>query len=579
MPFIKNYLLSFLALFISAALLLGSVISLLILWQMHWDGPWRDMWEVMPWLQAAFVEKDFSSLWEHYGNSHRFYIAKLLWLADWHFTAGTNHFLIACSLICQLIVLLLIVAAMAKQHYSWRIQLPFIALVTFLLVGPAQLFNLFHTFDVQWFVVVACAVGSFYALSYGAPTKQKVLMVLCCCVLAGGNNFSGIIIIPVAIVLMSLRAYPLPWIAGFVIAITSYLLAYFHGLPADEGNVFAMAATADGVSALHYIVMLFIVLVKFPLTYLASPLSYMMQVDGPWRIENAFLAALPQLLVLGVLLMILRVVWQQWRKDSYTFFPLAIILFCIAVAGATSIGRAFHFDSAYAERFQNIVLLFWIGVALLLLLHWQQRGLAIALTLVTLFYGSAYAHQASGALIWANRTAVSHAALTAGITDRLNIIQATVSRFWFYTNPDGYTLNREMQFLADNKLAMHANWQWGKPTADQIATSKSCNKGLSEETITEVTVIHRGKGFFWQLYANAAVPMWFVYQNSKLKAMLPPVRSDYLWPWLKELIQPVARYEGFSTDELLPDVPVVIYGLHNGSWCYVTLNQWRLAEQ
>lgn len=127
---------------------------------------------------------------------------------------------------------------------------------------------------------------------------------------------------------------------------------------------------------------------------------------------------------------------------------LALILFGYGVGVATAIGRIVFWDNVYALRYQNIVLLFWIGVVLWLAgsVRWRNMGLVLGSVLLLVVFATQVGWYHDLTLKkTGNRTRNAHLALVVGLEDQLSAISATVSRSHLGKDST-YTLQREAAF-------------------------------------------------------------------------------------------------------------------------------------
>lgn len=538
---------SLIALFKRASLLLlaayffgTAFISLLLLVLTHWDGPWRDMWEVMPFMQSAYLgQLDMAGLWEHYGNSHRFYIAKLLWLGDWIFAGGSNHFLLAVSLGCQLVIGWFVYKQCKSYLTNHCTRILTLSLIVFYLLNPSQLFNLFHTFDVQWFVVTTAATLTCFILASDQSSRYRsILLVFLFGVIASGNSFSGFVLLPVAGLLMLLWGASKRILLFYTLLVGMFAGIYFMGLPASDENVFGLIAANSEASFADYALGAFAVFVWFPLTYFASPLAFLLKSQAlHWQV-------LPQVFIAILLLaLIVKAYRARGQLTAAQRFAIGLILFCMAVATATALGRAMFWETVYAERFQNIVLLFWLGVLVLLLSWWRTKGLIFACLCALLFHATSANYWLDQALVNASRTETAHAALRVGLANHINVIQATVSRFHL-TQDTTYNLQQETAFLAEHNLAMFANSNWDAPSEQIRSTAKDCAHNLR---LAEDGLVQRRNALYWRVRDDLIQPTtWFVYQGNELRALLLPQRSDYVRQWLGQLLHGFNYYDGFS---------------------------------
>ena len=230
-----------------------------------WHGPWRDMWEAMPFIEKAMAgQASWLDYWEQYGYSHRPLISRWLWVADLRWLAGSNALLIAVSFLMQGVTFFSVRAMLQREH-SFTAYQRFIVLagVIFCLLNITQGFNFLHTFDVQWFLVAGFVVLSLERLLVNAETKSStgLLMAWLCVFIASLNNFSALVMWPVEILLLVALRFTVMQIAGFSAATIAYLVLYFYQL-SPEGD--SLLAEVMQLSWLQWIQVVTGLLVVFP---------------------------------------------------------------------------------------------------------------------------------------------------------------------------------------------------------------------------------------------------------------------------------------------------------------------------
>lgn len=557
---------------IAAWLLVTASASLLIIIFGHWDGPWRDMWEAVPWLHTAH-NKHFlwQDLWADYGNSHRFYIAKLIWLADWLISGGNNHLIIAISFVCQLVIFLIFYHQFKHIGLTRRQLFLSACLLIFYLLNPSQIFNFLYTFDVQWFLVTLCTVASCFLLRRNEHQYWRMLMVVMLLIVVGGNNFSGLVVIPLLLLLMIKSRYTPLALCLYVVFIAVFLFFYMRGLPAVSTSVFGIAAGLERVSFWQAASGLFVVFIAFPLTYLASPFSYLVRAGDSADWFDIWLSCLPMLLVATVIALVTVRLFSRYQTLSMTErFAGSVFTFCLAVALVTSFGRAWFFEIAYAERFQNIVLLFWMSVALLFIHWWRYIGLRVMLVIAFLFHGLSTFEQLNSSLIHVNRTANAHAAIYTGIVDKLNVLQATISRYNLYGSDTPYSMAIPVEKLKQSSVGMFQQSQWQAPTLSEQLNAALCDTHfVIDNHWTQL------KGQVLYIVGQETSPshgVWFIYQHDELKALLLPRRSDEVLGWLYQIVKAPNSYEGFTEalDLLGNQTQLKLYKrTRDGSVCFI----------
>src|SRR5690606_24680754 len=265
---LKHFLPLLLTAVLGVGSLLVSAVTLYVLCVSHWHGPFRDMWEIYPFLEKIIQHSwGWRDLWESYGYAHRLFIPRLLFIADYQFANATNHFLIAISLLCQLgIVTLFAKRLFAKYLLSfWQAGCLFFLVIIFQFSGTL-LFNFLHTFDVQWFLCCFFVSAAFYMLTADHSIRHEYLLAISgiLIVLACLNNVSAMAAWPVWGIFLYARISSMAsrWI--LLLSAGVFIIAYGADVKASATSFFF---TENIISVIVYF------LLKFPLLYLANPVS------------------------------------------------------------------------------------------------------------------------------------------------------------------------------------------------------------------------------------------------------------------------------------------------------------------
>lgn len=422
----------------------------------YWYGPFRDMWEVFPFLVDAVESRwNWQDLWVLYGMAHRLVVPKLLYIADYQWFDGSNHLLIAISLLCQVLISLLLVSALLKRgqtFYRWSGA----AILICLQFSCTLMFNFLHTFDVQWFTCCLFLVLCFYCLlAAQRHTGPVALCSLAFGILAATSNFAGMAFWPVWVVLLFKGEFS--WRARVLALLVSLFFIFFY-----VQGMSGVSASATDEPFFHLLLAGFS-LFLFPLLFMASPLSESYPVAGA-------LFSLPALLILAIFwwMYLLRGRKFYWS----TIFFAAVALACYGISVEIALGRWYGPEHYHASRYQNIVVLFWSGIfGLLCSLVREQSASAvapgriaarifrlipgyIALIFVSVFVLYQYPATTKAYAMGTN-VRLAHVAFTLGHADKVSLIMATKSRHW--GGIEWHHFNREYHFMRDHGVGPMAH--------------------------------------------------------------------------------------------------------------------------
>lgn len=543
----------------------------------QWRGPWRDMWEVMPFLEKAMHgTASWSDYWEQYGFSHRPLISRWLWVADLKWFAGSNLLLLVVSFAMQLLIFFS-VRSVLQRDISFSAQQRSIVLVgvVFCLLNITQVFNFMYTFDVQWFLVTGSIVLSLsFILQSSSVSSQSLFAAWVLVFFASLNNFSGLVVWPIEILLLICLRVSWQKIGIFTLAFIAYLFVYFYRLMPEEGggpvSVLAQASWKQ--------LMLFcgLTLIKFPLWYLSNPLSFQLSTEGPLH-APVWVSWLAPSLVLVLLMASIRM-WCRsllygTKFSAVAWLGLSLMLFGYGVSAVTAVGRIFFWDNVYALRYQNIVLLFWIGVVLWLSasVRWRNARLVVGSLLLLLIYlpNIGWYHEAM--LKTGNRTRDAHLALVVGLEKHLSAIQATVSRSHLGKDSK-YTLEKEAGYLRILHVGPYAESAWNNiPLLTELSTSSACQTPVAERDVrgSDDSYARLSLRFREPVSYNSVV--W--YDNSTTPfGLLIPVAADTWWARLKQSRSGFAEYAGFSK-QLPKQQPRDVFARAGQQWCRLVFLQ------
>lgn len=540
-----------------------------------WRGPWRDMWEALPFIEKALAgQATLADYWEQYGFSHRPLLSRWFWVADMRWAAGSNLLLLAVSLAMQVVIFLTVRAVLLRDgQFTAQQRLVIYAGVLFCLGNITQVFNFLHTFDVQWFLVTGFVLLALERLlaarEHFSPWQLSVAWL--CVLVASLNNFSALVIWPVSILLLCALRFPRWQLALYSLLTAAYLWLYFHDLPTGGDSLTVGLAALPWQQQLQA---LWAVLVVFPLWYLSNPLSFQLATEGPLQLPWPVSWLAP--LLAAVLLLFAARHWllgllQRQSFTAVAWLGLALVLYGYGVAVVTALGRALFWDNVYALRYQNIVLLFWIGIVLWLATVVRDRatGLFLGAALLLVVFTVNIGWQYENILRMGNRTRDAHLALVVGLEKHLSAIQATVSRSHLGQDSN-YTLAHEAEFLRSIQAGPYADSVWQVPPFDSLQQAPACR-----ELVAQLDV-HGDDAEYARLSLGFTAPVrysliaWF---DADLAApsLLVAVRADTLLARLQQSVQGFTEYAGFA--RLLPQqAPAQLFAREGDQWCRLPIS-------
>jgi len=447
--------------------------SMSVLYSGHWHGPFRDMWEIFPFLEKV-VNANWTlvDLWQTYGNSHRLFIPKLLYIADYHFSGASNHLLIVVSILCQCLICLAFYWVLNKafsDNKTLFLTLCF-AVLLFQFSGTL-LFNFMHTFDVQWFLTCAFVVLAILALQYSWESKSSLLIVLsavficlaCLC------NLSAMAAWPVWLLTIYLQKRSLLAVLPWLVLMSLAVVTLGQGV---QGNIHQFLQSEyiqqGGVPAI--IVSALDTAFRLPVLYLSNPLC-----DTDYMPIPYWAPVMTFLLLLHLLWFFYQVIRSKTTSTPAELFFASLALFAYGVAVMTLIGRGYDVKHVYAWRYQNIVVLFWSAMLPWVVLRARLLMNAIQkfwlISVVTIFLAYVYCQPAAwnDHLLLSRNVERGHLALMMGFSDDVPLIAPTVSRSMIYV--ESYNLEKERALHEKSRMGIYHDtlgryWLDGVPLKD-----------------------------------------------------------------------------------------------------------------
>lgn len=411
------------------------LITLRIIFESHWHGPFRDMWEIYPFLEKiANKTWSISDFWESYGFSHRLLIPKALYAADYYFSYANNHLLIVVSTLCQIAIVMIFLFSFKKNNIikKGKIIIFTSALIIFQFSG-SLLFNWLHTFDVQWFLCSALICFSLYLISIIVLGDDRRILV-----------FGSMLLIASACLCNSsaMAAWPI-WIYGItfkrgftlknislIILILIFIFSYMSGSKTTIPEI------SSFLSLIKYI---FYIFVYFPARYLTNPLS---------NHEYINVLYLPVFFYGFVFFLLIDFFIKKPAQDDFCeTFLFFVIVFCIGVSIMTAIGRGYDPSHTKAMRYQNIVVLFWSATIVFSYLRIFSYKKIIQRFFMILMSSVLLGYLANQVIFWnenlklGHQVNKAHLALMMGFSSNIPMIAPTVSRSMIYV--PGYNLEKE----------------------------------------------------------------------------------------------------------------------------------------
>ena len=299
-------------------------------------------------------------------NEHRIVLPRLLFWVDYAVFGGSNRFNLALIYSVQLTHAALLIRLMGGP---WRnpVTLAAAGAAIGLMLSLGQWENLVWGFQTQFVGVFALATGAFMLLRLAAAARNRrrtiaafagavALLLLATLTMANGMAAMGV----AALLALTLRARP--WIPAVLLAMmAATLVAYFHAYQVQSDHsalAYALAHSPDYV--------------RYVLSYMGTVVSSLQLEPGLWK---SLSWAPPAVGAAGVAstLAAMILVWRDRDRDGQGAILVAVMLFILATAAATALGRlSFGLDQAYSPRYRTPCGVFWAAT----ILFWARAALA-----------------------------------------------------------------------------------------------------------------------------------------------------------------------------------------------------------
>jgi hypothetical protein len=322
--------------------------------------PYWDELDVMTSYVDAMHKSVLAWMWAQQ-NEHRILFYKSLFIVDMQFFQGRNWPMYA-AMFCSQAALAMVIGYMLYKLGDikgplWR---PCFGLTLFCLFCPSQWENFCWAFQLSFVLVnlwaaaaVLCLVIHKQRLASGQPGGIGLVLVsLLAATAATFTNGNGITIWPVLIVLALLAKLPWRIAAIYGIGLACILPVYLIGYHSPSQHASPLKSIYQSRWVLEYIA-----------NYLGGGV-----VPDSAILKTGAIGLAPAIGLLGLIaaiLLIVRLAMQGSKKGLLELALAGILLYAMATALITSLGRVNHGPlQAFTSRYQSFGLLFWLALAL-----------------------------------------------------------------------------------------------------------------------------------------------------------------------------------------------------------------------
>jgi hypothetical protein len=387
-------------------------------------------------------------------NEHRFFFYRLLLLADLRLSQG-NYVLIFASIYAVQLAFLALIAWTLRtiggiRGVLWRTG---VGGAAYCLFCPSQWENFSWAIQLSvflpgFFLFLALVSVALYGTQDRTARRrwQYVLLSIMAAASATYSNANGILVWPVLICFAVLLKAPPRVIAVVVGACLGFVAPYFihYTTPIQH---------ARPLESLRHP----LILIEYVAKYFGG--SFLGRLALPTGVAGLLVAAV----------LVIRAIFRREIKRPMTAVLFGMILFCLATASVTALGRInFGTDQAYSSRYQTIALLFWLSLGCLTFFLVTGRAfrtlLLAAVVVVMLLSAVRFKTPLRGAMEKQARTNLGSFALMTGILDQkaIDLLFPVSPDFWRQFPPEvqnqmkatiANMLVRDSQYLRDRRLS------------------------------------------------------------------------------------------------------------------------------
>lgn len=451
----------------------------------HWSGTFKDMWWMMPFLQAMDQgTANLADFWALHGGAHRIALPRLLYWIEYRHFGGTNAFLTTLAVLLQGAAAALLLNSIRREAMERSLQQVLGAIVLLFVFSATQLENYLYTFDIQWILAALFTIFALRAIA-GMDPQQPARALL----VAGSSGFLaslcsmvGVCTLITTVAMAALLRLPRKAWLAYAAVVAAYLAAYFQAVPVEA----PVNQSGNTIERLLGEVWLTWLRLRFTGGYLGAPLS------GLWVWPGVLLGW-------ASIAFLLRTLWQaigQPPASALQRLALALALWGFIVAASTAAGRIIFPQTFASDRFQTVVMLYWAGLCLWLLLEAVQRQRTHRTALLVLVMAVPLLASGDCAIIqrmldWSARVQQSKAALITGVTD-MDAVKDTLIL------GDMWSGRNRAQWNRDFLLAKH----WGVFAEPEAAWLQN---GIASQPLSVATC----SGSFGLVPRPATTGSWF----------------------------------------------------------------------
>lgn len=293
-------------------------------------------------------------------NEHRMFFPKIIFLLNMYISNYNSKILMYISIILISITYLIITKYILKNINNNIYAVIISSMIGFICFNLTQYENLFWGFQVAWFLIELCVVGSFYIFSCYMENKKFKYLILSVSlgIIASFSSMHGLwiwlvyicIIILFKLVNIKINNRDILFIS--ITGIISFII-YFYNYNSPEGHKSASIFSKNGG------------LIAFFKHFF---------VEVGTVLESSYIKATFCFgIIICLLLLVTLIILIKENRIYYNIFPICLIIYGLLTDASIAAGRCgFGVGQALSSRYTTNTLLIYIGIILIFYREYRE---------------------------------------------------------------------------------------------------------------------------------------------------------------------------------------------------------------
>ena len=514
-----------------------------------------------------------SDYWALHGGAHRILIPRLFFITEYEWFQGQNHFLIISSYITVVFTCLLFCIIFLKNNTLTTKEKLFLSAFSITAIfSSTQLENFLYTFDIQWFLTASGALLACYYFSafLNNPSKTLFILFVTAALFSSYSSFSGFILwICFPLVALLNRQYKISLLLFSVLVLMGFI--YLPGI----GGAGPDFSKLDIEIPPWYILLagFFYSTLRYLGGFLGAPLSK----------SHLIIAGSIAWLAIFYFLALCFFYWKKSQPNKHIIFSITTTLFALGVASSTAVGRSFTPNSFAGDRYQTIVIIFWLGLFLLLYFlnkdKPKRKLITITLMLVWSFSLGAYSissikdfSKKTSLLAQAESAVLAHAYSYKAVRQRITHWDLLGKRN--YPKQHGDFLQKQQWGIFGSPYGQLV----GKPIT-QINNQTTCLSNINtiqkspmnyltnEEKLSNPLQDFKITGSAWYPKNKKPLPAVLIVNNDNIVTGVGLLQRPDGYLWSLKSLDDKSWWLGYSKGNVHD--PITLYGWDDGNICFL----------